>query len=178
MLNRKWTLWHDKKWTDLREVGTFGTIVEFWQFFNNIKSVSSLPHKTNLRVFEHNVHPSREDPKNSHETAGVWIVQFYKGSNIDDVWIDCVMDLIGENELMPFGILGVELNVRTRGCRIGFWCADEDAKLGEYLSTHCGSSVFEICFKRHIDVARSSSSFAVKPTIKYKPGRASKNITN
>jgi hypothetical protein len=159
-LQRTWSLWYDTIWTDLKLLGSFNSIVCYWQIFNRIDKVTAMKHKTNLRLFEKDIHPSREDKQNEH--GGQWILQYYRDVNINNIWLNLTLDLIGET-LTAFDIVGIELNVRDRGHRLSLWTKTYAKNLGEYLNLHCGASVVSIVYKKHEDIAKNISSFAVTP---------------
>ena len=165
ILQRYWSLWHDIMWTDLRLVGSFGTVVEFWKLFNAIADVSNLEHKTNLRLFIKNVKPTREDETNAN--GGQWIVQFYRDSFIDDIFINLVLDTIGGN-LEHLNVTGIELNVRDRGHRISMWTKNYDSTFFETLNQTCGKSVVSIVYKRHKDIVDNHSTFKATSTFAFK----------
>lgn len=160
-LKRSWSLYHDLMWTDLRLVGSFDSIVGFWKLFNNIESVSGLKHKTNLRFFETGIEPKREDKHN--ENGGMWSVQFYKDSFIDEEYENLLLDMIGE-VWEKYNVNGLELNVRDRGHRINIWTRDFTADFAEYLAENCGQSVVSIAFKMHKDILSSGSTFVTSST--------------
>ena len=123
-----------------------------------------------MRFFLKGVHPSREDPQNAN--GGKWIVQFYSNTNVDKVWLNLILDLIGNKVMSRWGVSGVELNIRDRGDRISVWTNNCELniqkELGEYLTTEGGQSVVALSFKRHEDIIKKKSAFIAKSLLKLK----------
>lgn len=168
-LQHAWTLWCDKKWSDLTEVCSFDSIETFWGIFDNVAPPTSLPHMQNLRLFHKGIHPSQEDPV--HVNGGKWIVQFYRNTDIDRVWLNLLMDLVGCLMDQKFEVTGVELNIRNRGHRISFWTRNRDEyqkSFGEYLARECGLSVVNISFKVHEQIQKSKSCFTAESVWQFK----------
>jgi translation initiation factor 4E len=166
-LQNSWVLWHDIKWNDLKEVQSFGTVENFWLFFNKFPPPTQIEHMHNLRLFIQGIHPSCEDVANAQ--GGKWIVQFYSKSNIDEVWLNFVLDLIGHTMQEHWQINGLELNIRHRGHRLSVWTGNCDLdlqkSLGQYLLDESGRSVVSISFKNHKDIVETKSLYGVKPLL-------------
>jgi translation initiation factor 4E len=50
---------------NLENCGTFSTVEEFWQIYNNVKPASQLAIGSNYHIFMEGVEPMWEDPGNS-----------------------------------------------------------------------------------------------------------------
>jgi len=131
-LMNKWTLWFTKpstarggdNWADsLKKVVTFDSVEEFWGIYNNITKTSDLALKSDYHLFKDGIRPEWEDLQN--KLGGKWAYQFKNrgGVNIDELWLHVMLAAIGET-LENEGdseVMGVVVNVRKAGYRIGVW---------------------------------------------------------
>uniref|UniRef100_A0A0G4I7A7 Uncharacterized protein n=1 Tax=Chromera velia CCMP2878 TaxID=1169474 RepID=A0A0G4I7A7_9ALVE len=139
-LEREWALWFDpgtgtrgayvaKDGEDyashLTEMGTVGSLEEFWRFWNNI-DFSALPRRSNVSVFKKGVKPLWEDPANAH--GGRWIVTNFEPRDSMRFFTRVVLGLIGETFENSDDLMGVVLSVRPRGNAISVWSASVDPR--------------------------------------------------
>lgn len=169
-LQNTWSFWHDTNWSNLQKFANISNVEHFWCLFDTLPKLNDIKHKTNIRIFHDEIHPSREDPSNV--AGGTWILQFYRNSEIDDVLLELLLIIIGNTLDEHFEIVGLELNIRDRGHRIQIWTKNCDISqqkiFGHIILKNAGISLVSLQFKSNIQIASSTSSFVVKPLITLK----------
>ncbi|BES96910.1 unnamed protein product [Nesidiocoris tenuis] len=178
-LEHTWTLWYldtnrAKNWEDrLMDVGSFGTIEDFWCFFNHIKPVSHLKPGCDYALFRKGIRPMWEDKAN--KDGGRWLASLDAKTTpeeMDRYWLELVMFMIGERSADHGDMInGALINVRPKGNKISLWtknCENTNGamitlglKMKEVLSF---SPTQIIVFNSHHEVAKSSSQEQVKVT--------------
>lgn len=149
-LEDTWTLWFQKQnesgstnalaWLEgLKEVMSFGTVEEFWQMYNNIKTPTDLPPQTDFCVFKEGIEPKWEDPE--HKVGGYFTLnlQGTESEIFNKMWLHSLLACIGAD----FGhdeyesITGLYLSIRKKGGKIAVWCRSPDReqcdRVGERL---------------------------------------------
>lgn len=125
-LQHQWTLWYlepdrSKTWEEMQnEVSSFDTVEDFWSLYNHIKGASEIKQGSDYSLFKKNIRPMWEDEGNKR--GGRWIMSFPRPSRrqeLDSLWLDVVLCLIGEAFDYPDDICGAVVNVRPRGDKIG-----------------------------------------------------------
>ena len=125
-LNRSWTIWEHrsggKNYQDnLSDIATINNVIQFWKYWIGIPRPSEFFYVKNetrltlgqrdvigFSVFEKGVTPCWEDPKNIN--GGEWRIRKFKNfSELDNVWNDLVLMLIGENYDENLKIIGVRV---------------------------------------------------------------------
>ncbi|GFQ02591.1 eukaryotic translation initiation factor isoform 4e-2 [Phtheirospermum japonicum] len=139
-LQRKWTFWYDNQskpkqgaaWgTSLRQVYTFDTVEEFWCLYDQIFRPSKFPANADFHLFRSGVEPKWEDPECAN--GGKWTVTSSKKTNLDEMWLETLMALIGEQFDEADEICGVVASVRQRQDKVSLWtknAANEAAQMG------------------------------------------------
>ncbi|XP_022959251.1 eukaryotic translation initiation factor-like [Cucurbita moschata] len=139
MLERKWTFWFDNQsrpkqgaeWgSSLRKVYTFDTVEEFWCFYDQILKPSKLPANADFHLFKAGVEPKWEDPECAN--GGKWTVTSSRKTNLDTMWLETLMALIGEQFEESDEICGVVASVRQRRDKLALWtktAANEAAQM-------------------------------------------------
>ncbi|MED6197375.1 Eukaryotic translation initiation factor isoform 4E [Stylosanthes scabra] len=139
-LERKWTFWFDNQskpkqgaaWgTSLREVYTFDTVEEFWCLYDQVFKPSKLPGNADFHLFKTGIEPKWEDPECAK--GGKWTVTSNRKANLDSMWLDTMMALIGEQFEDAEDICGVVASVRQRQDKLSLWtktAANEAAQMG------------------------------------------------
>ena len=114
-----------KNWeNNLKLVGDFGTVEDFWSYFNNMRKPSGLEFNANYHIFKQGIKPMWEDPQNAK--GGKWILQL-KGNQkekLNDYWETIVLSIIGEMlepEENGNEICGAVMSKRKTGDRIAVW---------------------------------------------------------
>lgn len=127
-LQRKWTFWFDNlskskqgaAWgSSLRQVYTFDTVEEFWCLHDQIFRPSKLVANADFHCFKTGIEPKWEDPECAN--GGKWsFVSSSKGA-LDNMWIETLMALIGEQFDDSEEICGVVASVRQRQDKLALW---------------------------------------------------------
>ncbi|KAF5269876.1 hypothetical protein FQA39_LY08548 [Lamprigera yunnana] len=134
-LENSWVLWYyDKTYSsnwmnNLREIRSFKTIEDFWSLYNNVKTPSSLKQGCDYSVFKRGIKPMWEDPANKN--GGRWLISLDKrlrNSDLDMLWRDTMLCLIGEAFENPNEVCGATVNIRPRGDKIGLWTSNGNNK--------------------------------------------------
>ncbi|OLY84490.1 Eukaryotic translation initiation factor 4E [Smittium mucronatum] len=129
-LHNEWTLWYDnpgKKinqstWTqNLKSIVTVKTVEDFWGVMNNVYPANEIPLGANYHMFKSGIKPMWEDPANAK--GGKWSVTFSRaqGDRINDIWINSILGIIGENYPHPEEICGIVFSNRKICFRFGLW---------------------------------------------------------
>ncbi|KAK9146209.1 hypothetical protein Sjap_006112 [Stephania japonica] len=127
-LERKWTFWFDNQsnpkpgaaWgTSLRQMYTFDTVEEFWCLYDQIFRPSKLTANAEFHMFKSGIEPKWEDPKCTN--GGKWTVTSSRKQNLDTMWLETLMALIGEQFDDGEEICGVVASVRQRQDKLALW---------------------------------------------------------
>ncbi|EDW98360.1 eukaryotic translation initiation factor 4E1 [Drosophila yakuba] len=160
-LQNTWTLWrvdHDpkKSWEDiLYEVGSFNTVEDFWIQYYSTDPPSKLKIDCDYMLFKKGIRPMWEDLPNKHGGRWTYIVHKEAKSELDTIWLDVLLCLIGEACDHCDQICGALVRIRKSISKVSVWtknCEDNEAnmeigqKLCELVSV---SSKKIITFKSH-----------------------------
>jgi len=138
-LDRKWTFWFDNQskpkqgagWgNNLRKGYTFDTVQEFWCLYDQIFKPSKFPGNADFHLFKAGIEPKWEDSECAN--GGKWTAISNKKSELDNMWLETLMALIGEQFDEADEICGVVASVRTRQDKISLWtknAANEAAQM-------------------------------------------------
>ncbi|GKU85698.1 hypothetical protein SLEP1_g327 [Rubroshorea leprosula] len=127
-LERKWAFWFDNQskrkqgvaWgTSLRKVYTFDTVEEFWCLHSQIFKPSKLPANAYFHLFKAGIEPKWEDPECA--SGGKWSVPSNRKANLDNMWLETLMALIGEQFEEADDVCGVVASVRQRQDKLALW---------------------------------------------------------
>ncbi|CAA2992615.1 eukaryotic translation initiation factor [Olea europaea var. sylvestris] len=127
-LERKWTFWYDNQskqkpgaaWgSSLRKVYTFDTVEEFWCLYDQIFRPSKLPTIAEFHLFKAGMEPKWEDPECAN--GGKWTVTSNRKDNLENMWLETLMALIGEQFDEAEEICGVVASVRQRQDKLSLW---------------------------------------------------------
>ncbi|TYJ14478.1 hypothetical protein E1A91_A10G121100v1 [Gossypium mustelinum] len=139
-LERKWTFWFDSQskakqgaaWgSSLRKVYTFDTVEEFWCLYDQIFKPSKLPGNADFHLFKAGIEPKWEDPECAN--GGKWSVTSNRKANLENMWLESLMALIGEQFDEAHEICGVVASVRQRQDKLALWtktATNEAAQMG------------------------------------------------
>ncbi|KAL7124145.1 hypothetical protein ABFS83_14G028500 [Erythranthe nasuta] len=139
-LQRKWTFWYDNlskskqgaAWgSSMRKAYTFDTVEEFWCLYDQIFRPSKFPTNADFHLFRAGVEPKWEDPECAN--GGKWAVNCSKNVNMDNMWLETLMALIGEQFDEADEICGVVASLRQRQDKISLWtktAANEAVQMG------------------------------------------------
>lgn len=139
-LNSKWCMYFrankDKEYnaTETQKLAEITTIEQFWQVLNHMTLPSNIQKRIspNLMFFRNDIKPEWEDPTN--ENGGVWgfsITGRNLREKINELWIETLISLIGEQIVHSEYITGVYLQKRQREDRFQLWTrnAPEEIKI-------------------------------------------------
>ncbi|XP_057459579.1 eukaryotic translation initiation factor-like [Actinidia eriantha] len=127
-LERQWTFWLDNQskpkqgaaWgSSLRKVYTFDTVQDFWCLYDQIFKPSKFPANADFHLFKTGVEPKWEDPECAN--GGKWTVISSRKANLDTMWLETLMALIGEQFDEADEICGVVASVRQRQDKLALW---------------------------------------------------------
>lgn len=127
-LERKWAFWFDNQskpkqgaaWgTSLRKAYTFDTVEEFWCLYDQIFKPSKLLANADFHLFKAGIEPKWEDPECAN--GGKWTVVTNRKANLDEMWLETLMALIGEVFNEAEEICGVVASVRKSQDKISLW---------------------------------------------------------
>jgi len=143
-LQHTWCLWVllrnecTKDWQGSQmNVHTFNTIEDFWRLFHNIRRPSKLG-IVDLSMFKKDITPAWEDE--TCKQGGRWIAKIDKiqSEDLDDLWLNLVLTIIGENfeELGGRSICGAVVSSRPGkkeqkgNSKVALWLSEkEEAKV-------------------------------------------------
>jgi len=132
-LEYDWTFWYDKRpaqgkrmkgeqesyENNLRAIGTFGTVEDFWRYYNHLVKPSKLEINSNYHFFKDGIKPMWEDSANSK--GGKWVLTFRDKNLLDVCWENVVLGLVGETLDVDNEITGAVISRRKAGDRIAVW---------------------------------------------------------
>ncbi|XP_057956848.1 eukaryotic translation initiation factor [Malania oleifera] len=127
-LERKWSFWFDNQskpkqgaaWgTSLRKVYSFDTVEEFWCLYDQIFRPSKLLANADFHLFKAGIEPKWEDPECAN--GGKWSLPSNRKTNLDTMWLETLMALIGEQFDEADEICGVVASVRQRQDKLALW---------------------------------------------------------
>ncbi|KAJ8530662.1 hypothetical protein K7X08_023543 [Anisodus acutangulus] len=139
-LYRKWTFWFDNQsktkqgaaWgSSLRKAYTFETIEEFWSLYDQIFKPSKLTVNADFHLFKDGIEPKWEDPECAY--GGKWTAMSSRKANLETMWLETLMALVGEQFDESEDICGVVASVRRSQDKLSLWtktAANEAAQMG------------------------------------------------
>ncbi|XP_012828606.1 PREDICTED: eukaryotic translation initiation factor isoform 4E-2-like [Erythranthe guttata] len=139
-LERKWSFWFDNQskpkqgatWgASLRKVYTFDTVEEFWCLYDQIFRPSKFTGNADFHLFRAGVEPKWEDPECAN--GGKWTVNSNRKADMDNMWLETLMALIGEQFDEGDELCGVVASVRQRQDKVSLWtktAANEAVQMG------------------------------------------------
>ncbi|KAH8235011.1 hypothetical protein KR032_007567 [Drosophila birchii] len=129
-LQNTWTLWYlendrSKSWEDMQnEITSFDTVEDFWSLYNHIKPPSEIKLGSDYSLFKKGIRPMWEDAANKQ--GGRWVITLNKSSksDLDNLWLDVLLCLIGEAFDHSDQICGAVVNIRGKSNKISIWTAN------------------------------------------------------
>lgn len=125
-LQNPWTLWYyenekGKTWeANQHAITSFETVEDFWSLYNHIKFASEIKSGNDYSLFKNNIRPMWEDDANKN--GGRWVIslaKYTRHNELDNLWLDVILCLIGEAFEYSEDICGAVVNIRPRGHKIG-----------------------------------------------------------
>lgn len=171
-LNSKWTLWYyypDKTvdWEKCQhQIHTVDTVEDFWSLADHIKPPSDLICGVDYSFFKNGIRPMWEDPQNvKGGRLTVISAAKQKGALVDEVWLDVLLFLIGEDHEHADSVCGVVLNTRQYGLKIAVWTSIQDrtkvGDIGQSIKSSLSTSfVTQIPFEVHSDTQKKAQIYS------------------
>jgi len=180
-LEFEWTLWYDKRpatqkrirgeqeqyESNLRPIGSFGTVEDFWRYYNHLVKPSKMENNSNYHLFKKGVKPMWEDPANAKGGKWVLVVKGPDKGVTDLLWENIVLALIGETLDVDGEVCGAVMSRRKQGDRIAVWNKDRDNEIavlgmGRKLKALLGVDPSRVqgSYQSHEDSMRSGASYS------------------
>ncbi|XP_037720548.1 eukaryotic translation initiation factor 4E1 [Drosophila subpulchrella] len=129
-LENTWTLWYlendrTKSWEDMQnEITSFDMVEDFWSLYNHIKPPSEIRVGSDYSLFKKGIQPMWEDDANKY--GGRWVINMGRGSKLelDKLWLDVLLILIGEAFEHTEEVCGAVINLRGKSNKISIWTAN------------------------------------------------------
>lgn len=148
ILHRKWTLWFDDinlhksfedatnyiKWkNNIDQVCTFNSIQDFWKLYNNVLELDELSLKNAYYLFMDGIKPYKYDLNNLDGIKLVFTIyrtpeNLNNSNNINDIWLHCILHIIGENIKYSNYINGLSIKKNTCYYELSIWIKKYDEK--------------------------------------------------
>ncbi|XP_016987308.1 eukaryotic translation initiation factor 4E1-like [Drosophila rhopaloa] len=137
-LQNTWTLWLlntdlGQSWEDrLNQIASFSTVNQFWSVYYRIEPPSKLKLGSDYSLFKKNIRPMWEDPTNIQGGRWLIIVRGTSKDELDIIWLDVMLCLIGEACDHCDQICGAVVRIRNKVSKVSIWtndAKDEDAIL-------------------------------------------------
>ncbi|KAK5583612.1 hypothetical protein RB653_005210 [Dictyostelium firmibasis] len=160
-LDATWTLFTDKKQyqsntatshedylSTLTNIGSFSSVEDFWGYYHKLQRPSKMQADTTYHLFKSGISPTWEDPENIK--GGKWVINFQKSTrfifNVDLIWEDIVLGVVGETIDIDRDICGVVLSKRDQAERIAIWNKDcSNEKNIEQLKLNIMNTIAQGC---------------------------------
>jgi len=165
-----WTFWFDKKNSknlpseyqeNLKKIGTFYSIEEFWRYYMHLCRPNDLPKDSNYHLFREKNVPMWE----SFPAGGCWILKVKKRAGIlARLWEQLCIACVGESFEEP-DVVGVALSIRSKEDVLSIWLRDSSnrtaqikvgEKLKEVLDLGDGTALE---YKNHSTSMKDKSTF-------------------
>ncbi|KAH8361347.1 eukaryotic translation initiation factor 4E [Drosophila serrata] len=129
-LEHTWTLWYlendrSKSWEELQnEITSIDMVEDFWSLYNHIKPPSEIKIGSDYSLFKKGTQPMWEDEANKY--GGRWVINRGRGSKVelDKLWLDVLLILIGEAFDHTEEVCGAVINLRGKTNKISVWTAN------------------------------------------------------
>lgn len=86
-----------------------------------------------------------------------------KSALIDEIWLDVLLFLIGENHENADSMCGVVLNTRNYGMKIAVWTSTPDrmkaAEIGQSIKSSLSTHLQHIQYEPHTDTQKKSQVY-------------------
>lgn len=99
-------------------VSTFDTVEDFWSLYNHIKQPAEIKSGNDYSLFKEGIRPMWEDDFN--KAGGRWVLMIGRNQKeeLNKLWLDTVLCLIGEAFDHTDEVCGAVVNVRNKGDKI------------------------------------------------------------
>jgi len=169
-LQHQWTMYYDPpkgkgggNWKDnVKKVLAFDTVEDFWCMYNNLRKPSELATGSNYHMFKEDVFPEWEDPRNKR--GGKWVFTPRAGQDLDELWLNTILAMIGELFEHADEICGAVVSKRSGGkTKICLWTknADEEVRTREVgRQWKKALELAAIEYQAHSEAMATGSSFS------------------
>eukprot|EP00639_Heterosigma_akashiwo_P000253 CAMPEP_0194584392 /NCGR_PEP_ID=MMETSP0292-20121207/17012_1 /TAXON_ID=39354 /ORGANISM="Heterosigma akashiwo, Strain CCMP2393" /LENGTH=230 /DNA_ID=CAMNT_0039439405 /DNA_START=43 /DNA_END=731 /DNA_ORIENTATION=+ len=137
---------------NIKHLGSFQTVEQFWRIYNHIIRPEQLNVVTDYHLFKDGISPTWEDPANAR--GGKWMVRLRKGL-AGRLWEELVLAVIGEQFDVGAEVCGAVLSARFAEDIISLWNRNADnleatAKIRDTLRRLFRLPAFvQLEYKRH-----------------------------
>ncbi|CAF3101988.1 unnamed protein product [Rotaria socialis] len=173
LLEGRWTFWYTHRPTTfrnsavnydscLKKLGTFGSIEEFWYYYDHMKFPSELPFYSDVHLFKESLKPMWEEEGN--RLGGKWILRLKKGLSTR-LWESLVLAIIGEQFNVGKEICGIVCSIRPQEDLISIWTKTANNQLVTQRIKETMKKVLSLpqdCpleYKTHNDSLRDNCSY-------------------
>lgn len=178
-LNSRWTLWYFKQEKNVdwnlcqHRIHAFEYVEDFWSLYNHLRLPSDLPVGVDYSLFKYPIRPMWEDPQNC-DGGRLTVVNMMKARDaastphrINELWMDILLFLIGENYEHADKVCGVVLNSRQYGFKVAIWTSTQDksqvVSIGNSIKASLSTKYTQqIAFESHADTQKKPSSSAAR----------------
>jgi len=178
-LENEWSFWYDKRpaisrrvkgeqesyESNLREIGNFGTVEDFWRYYNHMVKPSKIETNANYHFFKKGIKPMWEDPQNAK--GGKWVVTLKDKALVDILWEKVLLALVGETLDIDDEVCGAVFSRRKGGDRIAVWNRNRDNEtaimtVGRQLKAILGADFSKVqsSYQNHEDSMKSGASYS------------------
>lgn len=176
-LQNSWTLWYydqekGKTWEQCQhQITTFDTVEDFWSLYNHIKMPTEIKSGNDYSLFKNNIRPMWEDEQNKN--GGRWVIslqKFYRQTELDKLWLEVILCLIGEAFDFSEDICGAVVNVRMNRHKIAIWTSNNSKQrilsIGKKLRESLGlPTELQIQYELHKETAFKHNGKSVAYTL-------------
>lgn len=169
-LNSEWTLWYylpdkNKDWGACQHrIHTVTTVEDFWSFFDHLSPPSELANGVDYSFFKNGIRPMWEAPQNVRG-GRLTIINTSKSRHFDinEIWMDLLLFLVGEYHEYSEDICGIVLNVRNYGIKIAIWTSHQDKERLKTIGLNIRQSLSSplnhpIPFEVHAETQKSAQT--------------------
>lgn len=195
-LNDEWTLWFDNPklaapgvdWKDnLKTLGTFKTVPDFWRVYNNVLPPSMIQASSNYSIFRKGILPAWEHPANLDGGKFVLTLPKPKNNNqnnsqknqgggvhggtkdvpkLDEYWLFTILAVLGETmDATGDQVCGAVVSNRKSQDRIALWLKTGDqavcVRIGERWKKALDMEKTTLRYQTHKDAAATGRSFRI-----------------
>lgn len=171
-LNSKWTLWYYLPEKDGRDwelcqhqIHTVNTIEDFWSLMDHVKQPSELTNGVDYSFFKNGIRPMWEDPQN-REGGRMTVINTSKcrQAAIDEIWLDVLLFLVGENFEHTDDVCGMVLNVRNYGFKLAVWTTHANTNIIRSIGINlkknlCTPPNQPITFELHSETLKNAQTY-------------------
>jgi len=178
-LENEWSFWYDKRpatsrrvrgeqdsyENNLKEIGNFGTVEDFWRYYNHMVKPSKIETNANYHFFKKGIKPMWEDAQNSK--GGKWVITLKDKVLVDILWENVLLALVGETLDIDDEVCGAVFSRRKGGDRIAVWNRNRDNELaitavGRQLKAILGADHNKVqsSYQNHEDSIKSGASYS------------------